>query len=66
MSIKNLTLEQTQDLAQFLMTRMSMHTRKQFMAQMPLTYAMVNPGVDKETIAFAVVESIANARGEKI
>lgn len=60
--MENLSTAQREMLLRFLLGRMGMETRRQFMTELPVVYAAMYPTVQPETIVEAVRDGINEAR----
>lgn len=61
-STENLSTEQTGSVMRFLLHRMSMDTRHELMAHLPVAYAALFPGVDTDALIARVGQAIAAQR----
>jgi hypothetical protein len=64
--IHNLGIRDTEDLAEYLLYHLSMELRGKLMAERPVLYSRLFPGVAPETLAFRVSERIHDEQGTPV
>jgi hypothetical protein len=65
-AISNLGIRDTEDLAEFLLYHLTMELRGKLMAERPVLYSRLYPGVSPETLAFRVSAAIHKEHGTPV
>lgn len=65
-SVYNLGIRDTEELADFLLYHITMEQRDQLMAERPVLYSRLFPGVSPETLAFRVSAAIHEEHGTPV